>query len=57
MSHATICHVAHAGMMVNICAYQLIPTAHKYDPEDTVVSHSILAGMMIMAVSLVIFLY
>jgi ZIP family zinc transporter len=45
------------GMMVNICAYQLIPTAHKYDPEDTVVSHSILVGMMIMAMSLVIFLY
>lgn len=46
-----------SGMMVNICAYQLIPTAHKYDPEDTVVSHSILVGMMIMALSLVIFLY
>jgi len=46
-----------SGMMVNICAYQLIPTAHKYDPEDKVVSHSILVGMMIMALSLVIFLY
>ena len=46
-----------AGMMVNICAYQLIPTAHKYDPSDSVVSHSILIGMIIMAISLVSFLY
>ena len=46
-----------AGMMVNICAYQLIPTAHKYDPSDSVVSHSMLAGMVIMAISLVSFLY
>lgn len=46
-----------AGMMVNICVYQLIPTAHKYDPADKFVSHSVLVGMVIMALSLVIFLY
>lgn len=46
-----------SGMMVNICAYQLIPTAHKYDPKDTVVSHSIFFGMVVMAISLVAFLY
>ena len=46
-----------AGMMVNICAYKLIPTAHKYDPSDAVVSHSMLVGMVIMAISLVSFLY
>jgi len=46
-----------AGMMINICIYQLIPTAHKYDPTDKVVSNSILVGMAIMALSLVVFLY
>lgn len=46
-----------AGMMVNICIYQLIPTAHKYDKEDKVVSHFTLIGMGVMATSLVAFLY
>ena len=46
-----------AGMMVNICVYQLIPTAHKYDHDDSTVSHFIVIGMGIMALSLVVFLY
>jgi zinc transporter, ZIP family len=46
-----------AGMMVNICVYQLIPTAHRYDKEDKVVSHSTLIGMGIMAISLIAFKY
>ena len=46
-----------AGMMVNICIYQLIPTAHKYDKEDRVVSHFTLIGMGVMATSLIAFLY
>jgi ZIP family zinc transporter len=46
-----------AGMMVNICIYQLIPTAHRYDPQDIYVSNSIVVGMMIMAISLVAFMY
>merc|ERR1712023_83358 len=46
-----------AGMMVNICVYQLIPTAHKYDREDKVVSHFTLVGMGVMAISLIAFLY
>lgn len=46
-----------AGMMVNICVYQLIPTAHKYDKEDKVVSHFTLIGMGIMATSLIAFMY
>lgn len=44
-----------AGMMVIISARELIPTAHRYDPEDTVVTYSVIIGMAIMAISLVLF--
>jgi ZIP family zinc transporter len=44
-----------AGMMVIISARELLPTAHRYDPEDTVVTFSFIAGMLIMAASLVLF--
>ena len=43
------------GMMVYICLHELIPTAHRYDPKDTVTTLSILVGMGIMALSLVLF--
>jgi ZIP family zinc transporter len=46
-----------AGMMVNICIHQLLPTARRYDPTDTVTSYSFLAGMIIMAISLIVFQY
>lgn len=46
-----------SGMMVNICVYQLLPTAHKYDPGDAVVSNFCLLGMIVMAASLIAFLY
>ena len=46
-----------AGMMVYICIYQLQPTAHRYDPEDTIVTAATVTGMAIMAASLVLFLY
>jgi zinc transporter ZupT len=45
-----------AGMMVIISAKELLPTAHRYDPEDSVVTYSFMTGMAIMAVSLVLFL-
>ncbi len=44
-----------AGMMVIISIRELLPTAHFYDPEDTVVTHSFIAGMVVMALSLVLF--
>lgn len=44
-----------SGMMVMISFKELLPTAHRYDPEDTVVTYSVVAGMAIMAVSLVLF--
>ena len=44
-----------SGMMVMISFKELIPTAHRYDPEDTVVTYSVVIGMAIMAVSLVLF--
>jgi ZIP family zinc transporter len=44
-----------AGMMVRISLKELLPTAHRYDPEDKVVTHSTLAGMAVMALSLVMF--
>lgn len=44
-----------SGMMVIISLKELIPTAHRYDPEDTVVTYSIIGGMFIIALSLVMF--
>mmetsp|Transcript_20449 Transcript_20449/g.33881 ORF Transcript_20449/g.33881 Transcript_20449/m.33881 type:complete len:376 (-) Transcript_20449:116-1243(-) len=44
-----------AGMMVIISVRELLPTAHRYDPEDTVVTYSFIGGMVIMALSLVLF--
>lgn len=44
-----------AGMMVIISIRELLPTAHFYDPEDTVITHSFIAGMALMALSLVMF--
>ena len=44
-----------AGMMVNICLHELIPTAFKYDPKDKVVTNSLICGMAVMATSLLMF--
>lgn len=44
-----------AGMMIIISTRELLPTAHRYDPEDTVVTYSFIIGMGIMAASLVLF--
>lgn len=44
-----------SGMMVIISLKELIPTAHRYDPEDTVVTYSLIGGMFIIALSLVLF--
>jgi len=43
------------GMMVYISIVELLPTALKYDPEDRVVSSSVLCGMAAMAASLLMF--
>ncbi len=44
-----------AGMMVYISVKELLPTAHRYDPDDQVTTFSLLGGMVIMAASLVLF--
>ena len=44
-----------AGMMVIISARELLPTAHRYDPDDTVVTYSFMTGMAVIALSLVLF--
>lgn len=46
-----------SGMMVAICIYELLPTAHRYDPHDKLVSNCVLVGMIIMAISLIAFQY
>lgn len=46
-----------AGMMVIISTKELLPTAHRYDPEDTVVTYTFIVGMCIMALSLVLFVF
>eukprot|EP00924_Labyrinthula_sp_SR-Ha-C_P010048 snap_masked-scaffold_40-processed-gene-0.31-mRNA-1 protein AED:0.01 eAED:0.01 QI:306/1/1/1/0.5/0.33/3/150/342 len=45
-----------AGMMVTIVLKELIPTAHRYDPEDKYVSKSIFVGAFVMALSLILFI-
>jgi zinc transporter ZupT len=45
-----------AGMMVIISVKELIPTAHRYDPQDTVVTYSFIVGMGAMALSLALFM-
>jgi ZIP family zinc transporter len=44
-----------AGMMVLISLKELLPTAFRYDPEDTVITHACISGMVFMALSLVLF--
>jgi len=44
-----------SGMMVIISVRELLPTAHHYDPEDTVVTFSFIGGMLLMALSLALF--
>jgi len=46
-----------SGLMVAICLKELIPTAHKYDPNDKVATKCLIFGMMVMATSLVLFVY
>lgn len=44
-----------AGMMVIISMKELLPTAHRYDTEDTVVTYSFVGGMALISLSLVLF--
>jgi ZIP family zinc transporter len=44
-----------SGMMIMISSKELLPTAHRYDPEDTVVTTCTISGMAVMALSLVLF--
>jgi len=41
------------GMMVMISFRELLPTANRFDPKDTVVSYSAVGGMLVMAISLI----
>lgn len=44
-----------AGMMIIISVKELLPTAHRYDDHDSVVTYSFIGGMIVMALSLVAF--
>lgn len=44
-----------AGMMVMISLKELLPTAYRYDPADTVVTNSLIAGMVVISLSLVLY--
>ncbi|KAL7489011.1 hypothetical protein ACHAW6_014581 [Cyclotella cf. meneghiniana] len=43
------------GMLIYISIKELIPTAHRYDPEDTLVTTTIIVGMALMALALSLF--
>ena len=44
-----------AGMMVFISLHELLPTALSYDPKNQFVTFSLVGGMVIMALSLLLF--
>lgn len=44
-----------AGMMITIVMKELLPTAHRYDPNDKYVTTSFFVGAAVMATSLVLF--
>ena len=44
-----------AGMMVMITIRELLPTAHRYDPQDKFVTLSFVSGMVVIGLSLVLF--
>ncbi|KAL7561696.1 hypothetical protein ACA910_016458 [Epithemia clementina (nom. ined.)] len=44
-----------AGMMVFICLDELLPMAFKFDPRGTIVTWTCLAGMMMVAITLMLF--
>jgi len=46
-----------AGMMVMIVLLELLPTGYRYDPTDKYVTNSLVAGMLVMAMSLCLFLF
>jgi zinc transporter, ZIP family len=43
-------------MMVIISAKELLPTAHRYDVEDSIVTNAFILGMTVMALALILFL-
>lgn len=43
-----------AGMMIMISFLELLPTAHRYDPQDRFVTKSLVCGMIAMSTSLVL---
>eukprot|EP00438_Fugacium_kawagutii_P011073 Skav233518 [mRNA] locus=scaffold1910:82824:83771:- [translate_table: standard] len=45
-----------SGIMILIVQMELLPTAHRYDPQDSVVTSSVACGMLVMALSLVLFM-
>lgn len=44
-----------SGMMVSISIRELLPTAHRHDPRDDLVTKSFVFGMIVMGFSLVLF--
>ena len=44
-------------MMVYVCLHELLPTAHRYDPRDSVTSKATFIGMIVMALSLLVFAF
>lgn len=44
-----------SGMMVIISIRELLPTAHRYDPEDSLATYFFMLGMGIISFSLVLF--
>ena len=43
-------------MMVYVCVRELLPTAFRYDPEDTMVTKFFFLGMAGMGLSLILML-
>lgn len=46
-----------SGMMVTISVKELLPTAHRFDPNNSVVTYSFIGGMLLMMLSLILFTF
>jgi len=44
-----------AGVMVMVCFQEILPTSYKYDPNQKITTHAIMAGMLVMGFSIFLF--
>ena len=51
----TILNVVVSGLIVAVSNKELLPTAHRHDPKDSIVAFIFITGIATMGVSLIFF--